>query len=80
MRAYPKTVPWIRFSRKKYHGKFGRPVIASASTRSTVAVIRIEPGSAAPLDPRGVAPHQNEKSPAPRGRPRYGNGAARAGG
>jgi hypothetical protein len=34
MRAYPKTVPLIRFSRKKYRGKFGQPVIASAATRS----------------------------------------------
>jgi hypothetical protein len=34
MRAYPKTVSLVRFSRKKYRGKFGRPVIASAATRS----------------------------------------------
>ena len=31
MRAYPKTVPSVLFSRKKYHDKFGRPVIASGA-------------------------------------------------
>jgi hypothetical protein len=59
MRAYPKTVPLVRFSRKKYHGKFGRLVIASAATRSHGSASAVPtPGLPSVRRPAGGSPYK----------------------